>query len=107
MFHRFVLTATAFAALLPAAALAEPAAPNTDVLIGVAVGSASGPESRALITDMPTARDFGSRPDARWGEPLGADLVNTHKARLGVRYFGEAGANGTTQAVGVKLTIPQ
>ncbi|MBV9044691.1 MAG: hypothetical protein JO348_06400 [Alphaproteobacteria bacterium] len=108
MFHRFVLTATACAALLPGAALAEPASSGANVFSGSGASTPGAvPTNGPLIIDLATTPERSSRPDDHWGEPLGADLVHSDKAKLGVRYFGEAGANGTTQAVGVKLTIPQ
>jgi hypothetical protein len=50
------------------------------------------------------AHNYG--PDNKWGDPLSKDLFDSGGVRASLRYYGEAGRNGTQQAVGINFSIP-
>ena len=65
----------------------------------------------------PIAEDYASeligRPvtldslTVKWGDPLSTDLLGDGSVHARLRYYGESGALGTTQAVGINLSFPQ
>jgi hypothetical protein len=52
-------------------------------------------------------RTTNAGPDDRFGDPLSTDLLGNDRVHARLRYYGESGAVGTTQAVGINLTFAQ
>ncbi len=46
-------------------------------------------------------------PNDRFGDALSTDLLGSDRVHARLRYYGESGAVGTTQAVGINLTFAQ
>jgi hypothetical protein len=43
-------------------------------------------------------------PNSKWGDPLSTDILGNGNVHARLKYFGESGAQGTTQAVGIKFS---
>jgi hypothetical protein len=46
-------------------------------------------------------------PDDKFGDPLSTDIFGSDKVHAHLRYYGESGAVGSTQAVGINFTFAQ
>src|SRR5262249_31385761 len=46
-------------------------------------------------------------PDDRFGDPLSTDIFGSDEVHAHLRYYGESGAVGSTQAVGINFTFAQ
>jgi hypothetical protein len=42
--------------------------------------------------------------NSKWGDPLSTDILGNGNVHARLKYFGESGAQGTTQAVGIKFS---
>lgn len=76
----------------------------------VGVGSGAAPSSVGLQLSGNGFSDFHSSnlgPNDRFGDPLSTDLLGSDRIHARLRYYGESGAVGTTQAVGLNLTFAQ
>ena len=67
----------------------------------------SGPGVTFQGTDDGSGVSGSSGPNAKWGDPLSTDLFGDGSVHARLRYYGESGALGTTQAVGINLSLPQ
>jgi len=53
------------------------------------------------------AHDLERESNDRFGDPLSADLLGSDRVKAHLRYYGQSSSTGTTQAVGINLTIAQ
>lgn len=67
----------------------------------------SGPGVTLQGVDDGSGTAGSSGPNAKWGDPLSTDLLGNGSVHARLRYYGESGALGTTQAVGINLSFPQ
>jgi hypothetical protein len=83
---------------------------------GPGSGSVTGPGGGGLDLSGPAPTFQGggdggvsgsSGPDAKWGDPLSTDLLGNGSVHARLKYYGESGALGTSQGVGINLSFPQ
>jgi hypothetical protein len=74
---------------------------------GFVVGGAAGPSSGLSLPDDGSGIPGTTGLTTKWGDPLSTDLLGNGSVHARLKYFGESGAQGTTQAVGIKFSLSQ
>ena len=75
--------------------------------LGGVIGGGAAPTALSISSGLTDFHSSNLGPNDRFGDPLSTDLLGSSRLHARLRYYGESGGVGTTQAVGINLTLAQ